>query len=95
MEVAEQLLDRLEDCKRTFPVVAVLGGSGRAVLQRLGGGRAGIQKVIYLDSSRDMLISAKQHQQVSSEFATPSPCIRQFACTCPKAICRAARRYLY
>ncbi|KAK9917381.1 hypothetical protein WJX75_003779 [Coccomyxa subellipsoidea] len=68
VEVAEQLLDRLEDCKRTFPVVAVLGGSGRAVLQRLGGGRAGIQKVIYLDSSRDMLISAKQHQQGDEEM---------------------------
>lgn len=26
--VTEALLDRLEDCKRTFPVVAVLGGAG-------------------------------------------------------------------
>ncbi len=26
--VTEALLDRLEDCKRTFPTVAVLGGAG-------------------------------------------------------------------
>lgn len=30
--VTESLLDRLEDCKRTFPTVAVLGGAG-TVLQ--------------------------------------------------------------
>ncbi len=71
IEVAEQLLDRLEDCKRTFPVVAVLGGCGGPVLQRLGGGRAGIEQVIYLDSSRDMLSCVKQKQQVSSK-APPS-----------------------
>lgn len=29
--VTESLLDRLEDCKRTFPVVAVLGGAGTAL----------------------------------------------------------------
>ncbi|BDA50516.1 Arginine-hydroxylase NDUFAF5, mitochondrial [Coccomyxa sp. Obi] len=35
VEVAERLLDRLEDCRRAFPVAGVLGGSGGAVLQRL------------------------------------------------------------
>lgn len=29
--VTESLLDRLEDCKRTFPTVAVLGGAGTAL----------------------------------------------------------------
>ena len=29
--VTESLLDRLEDCKRTFPTAAVLGGAGTAL----------------------------------------------------------------
>ena len=65
VEVAERLLDRLEDCKRAFPVVGVLGGAGGAVLQRLKCGRAGIERVLYLDSSRDMLAHVRQQQQVS------------------------------
>ncbi len=30
--VTESLLDRLEDCKRTFPTVAVLGGAGSGAM---------------------------------------------------------------
>ena len=82
IEVAEQLLDRLEDCKRTFPVVAVLGGCGGPVLQRLGGGRAGIEQVIYLDSSREMLSCVKQKQQVSSK-APPSTSQQLASYACP------------
>lgn len=61
--MTERLLDRLEDCKRTFPVAAVLGGAGEAVLQRLAGGRAGIEKVLYMDASQEMLKRARQKQQ--------------------------------
>ena len=53
--MAERLLDRLEDCKRTFPRVAVLGGAGEAVVSRLCGGRAGIESAVVLDSSPAML----------------------------------------
>ncbi len=41
--VAERLLDRLEDCRRSFERAAVLGGAGARVASRLAGGRAGIQ----------------------------------------------------
>lgn len=60
VEVAERLLDRLEDCKRTFSWVAVLGGAGEAVVKRMCGGRAGIESVVLLDSSRAMLERCKE-----------------------------------
>lgn len=41
--VAERLLDRLEDCRRSFERAVVLGGAGAQVAARLAGGRAGIQ----------------------------------------------------
>lgn len=81
-EVAEQLLDRLEDCKRTFPVAAVLGGSGGAVLQRLRGGRAGIQEVLYLDPSRHMLAQVKQRQKVSPRALPMHPSLAVSSCKC-------------
>ncbi|XXG60569.1 hypothetical protein AAC387_Pa04g2438 [Persea americana] len=52
--VAENLLDRLEDCKRTFPTALCLGGSLEAV-RRLLRGRGGIQKLIMMDMSYDMI----------------------------------------
>ena len=42
-EVTERLLDRLEDCRRSFRTAVVLGGAGAQVAQRLAGGRAGVQ----------------------------------------------------
>ena len=59
-EVAERLLDRLEDCRRTFPTAAVLGGAAEAVVTRMCGGRAGIERVVLLDSSAAMLERCKQ-----------------------------------
>lgn len=41
--MADRLLDRLEDCRRTFERAVVLGGAGAKVAERLSGGRAGIQ----------------------------------------------------
>ncbi|RWR90319.1 putative methyltransferase [Cinnamomum micranthum f. kanehirae] len=52
--VAENLLDRLEDCKRTFPTALCLGGSLKAV-RRLLRGRGGIQKLIMMDMSYDTI----------------------------------------
>ena len=64
-EVAERLLDRLEDCKRTFPRVAVLGGAGEAIVSRLYGGRAGIESAVLLDSSHAMLERCRHRVSIS------------------------------
>ena len=68
--MAERLLDRLEDCKRTFPRVAVLGGAAGAVVSRLSGGRAGIESAVLLDSSSAMLERCRQ--QVKLKTIIPS-----------------------
>ncbi|KAL3534774.1 hypothetical protein ACH5RR_003235 [Cinchona calisaya] len=52
--VAENLLDRLEDCKRTFPTTLCVGGSLEAI-RRLLWGRGGIEKLIMMDTSNDMV----------------------------------------
>ncbi|EOY17054.1 S-adenosyl-L-methionine-dependent methyltransferases superfamily protein [Theobroma cacao] len=52
--VAENLLDRLEDCKKTFPTALCLGGSLQAV-RRLLRGRGEIDKLIMMDTSYDMV----------------------------------------
>ncbi|KAL5702580.1 hypothetical protein ACHQM5_027782 [Ranunculus cassubicifolius] len=52
--VAENMLDRLEDCKRTFPTALCLGGSLEAIRRSLRG-RGGIQKLILMDPSSDMI----------------------------------------
>ncbi|KAJ9522870.1 hypothetical protein QJQ45_023660 [Haematococcus lacustris] len=79
--VADRLLDRLEDCVKTFPKAAIIGGavnsapgaalSALQVLDRLAGGRAGIQSATVLDTSPDMLqlvqdLAVAQRQQVGS-----------------------------
>ncbi|MEW5300865.1 MAG: hypothetical protein WDW36_003763 [Sanguina aurantia] len=58
--VTDRLLDRLEDCVRKFPVALVLGGAAEQVIRGVAGGRAGIQKVIYMDSSSAMLDRVKR-----------------------------------
>ncbi|KAJ6884571.1 hypothetical protein NC652_031542 [Populus alba x Populus x berolinensis] len=52
--VADNLLDRLEDCKKTFPTALCLGGSSEAV-RRLLRGRGSIEKLIMMDTSNDMV----------------------------------------
>lgn len=44
--MADRLLDRLEDCRRTFERAVILGGAGAKVAERLAGGRAGIQVLL-------------------------------------------------
>lgn len=39
----DRLLDRLEDCRRSFETAVILGGAGAKVAERLAGGRAGIK----------------------------------------------------
>ncbi|CAN6445426.1 unnamed protein product [Victoria cruziana] len=52
--VAENLLDRLQDCKRSFPTALCLGGSLAAVRRTLRG-RGGIQELFMMDMSYDMI----------------------------------------
>jgi hypothetical protein len=65
-EVATRLLDRLEDCRRSFETAIVLGGAGAKVAERLAGGRSGIQQVIHVDTSMAMLERARSHAEASS-----------------------------
>lgn len=62
--MAERLLDRLEDCKRDFPVAVVLGGAGESILKRLINNRAGIKTVYHLDPSQAILDRAARLQKV-------------------------------
>jgi NADH dehydrogenase [ubiquinone] 1 alpha subcomplex assembly factor 5 len=62
--VADNLLDRLEDCKKSFPTAFCLGGSLGAV-KRLLRGRGGIEKLIMMDTSYDMIKSCRDAQDDS------------------------------
>ena len=64
--VAERLVDRLEDCTRPFPHVLVRGGAGLEVLTQLRGGRAGVEKATYVDTSPGMLQRAEHVIKQSS-----------------------------
>ncbi|KAE8022298.1 hypothetical protein FH972_008108 [Carpinus fangiana] len=57
--VAENLLDRLEDCKKAFPTALCLGGSLEAI-RRLLRGRGAIEKLIMMDTSYDMVKFCKE-----------------------------------
>eukprot|EP00250_Pteridium_aquilinum_P014985 c22314_g1_i2 orf=290-1309(-) len=52
--VTENLLDRLEDCKRTFHTALNMGGAVMHV-KKLLKGRGGIEKLITMDISHDMI----------------------------------------
>ncbi|GMN24809.1 hypothetical protein TIFTF001_000708 [Ficus carica] len=56
--VAENVLDRLEDCKKAFPTALCLGGSVEPI-SRLLRGRGGIEKLITMDTSYDMVKRCK------------------------------------
>ncbi|GAB2291419.1 hypothetical protein Dimus_025675 [Dionaea muscipula] len=65
--VAENLLDRLQDCRRTFPTALCLGGSLKT-LRHLIRGRGGIEKLIMMDTSHDMVKLCKDAERdLSSE----------------------------
>ncbi|KAM0875126.1 hypothetical protein ACQ4PT_036989 [Festuca glaucescens] len=52
--VADNLLDRLEDCRKAFPSALCMGGAAAAV-RRLLRGRGGIEKLTMMDMSTDMV----------------------------------------
>ncbi|KAL0359675.1 UNVERIFIED_CONTAM: putative methyltransferase, mitochondrial [Sesamum angustifolium] len=60
--VAENLLDRLEDCKKTFPTALCMGVSLEAI-RRLLHGRGGIEKLLMMDTSHDMVKLCEQAEQ--------------------------------
>ncbi|XP_058194999.1 putative methyltransferase At1g22800, mitochondrial isoform X2 [Rhododendron vialii] len=60
--VADNLLDRLEDCKKTFPTALCLGGSLEAI-RRLLRGRGAVEKLIMMDTSYDMVKLCKDAEQ--------------------------------
>lgn len=60
--VADNLLDRLEDVKKTFPTTLCLGGSLEAI-RRSVRGRGAIQKLIMMDSSYDMVKLCKDAEK--------------------------------
>ncbi|KAI4351810.1 hypothetical protein L6164_006123 [Bauhinia variegata] len=62
--VAENLLDRLEDCKKTFPTALCLGGSLEAI-RRLLRGHGAIEKLVMMDASHDMVEFCKNAEQRS------------------------------
>lgn len=64
--VAENLLDRLEDCKRTFPTALCLGGSLQAIRRSLRG-RGAIEKLILMDTSYDMVKLCRDAEQDMSK----------------------------
>ncbi|KAJ1376746.1 S-adenosyl-L-methionine-dependent methyltransferase [Sesbania bispinosa] len=64
--VAENLLDRLQDCKKTFPTALCLGGSLQAITRSLRGHGA-IEKLIVMDSSYDMIQVCKSAVDVSND----------------------------
>ncbi|PON72581.1 Methyltransferase type [Trema orientale] len=71
--VAENVLDRLEDCKKSFPTALCLGGSVLPI-RRLLRGRGGIEKLIMMDTSYDMVKLCKdaeldaQNEEIETSF---------------------------
>ena len=63
-EVASRLVDRLDDCARTFPRALLLGGAAGAVLQRLAGRRAGVASATVVDASAAQLALLERRSRV-------------------------------
>lgn len=57
--VARRLLDRLEDCTRTFPHVVVLGGAADVVAKSLDAERCGVERVVHVDAIPECLDAAR------------------------------------
>uniref|UniRef100_K3YA92 Methyltransferase domain-containing protein n=1 Tax=Setaria italica TaxID=4555 RepID=K3YA92_SETIT len=64
--VADNLLDRLEDCRKAFPSALCLGGSAGAV-RRLLRGRGGIEKLIMMDMSADMVRKWRESENATDD----------------------------
>ncbi|KAK7401488.1 hypothetical protein VNO78_13014 [Psophocarpus tetragonolobus] len=71
--VSQNLLDRLQDCKRTFPAALCLGGSLQPVARALSSPphNGGVEKLIVVDASYDMVRACKEashHHAVETHF---------------------------
>mmetsp|Transcript_16005 Transcript_16005/g.28754 ORF Transcript_16005/g.28754 Transcript_16005/m.28754 type:complete len:382 (-) Transcript_16005:525-1670(-) len=53
--VTSRLLDRLEDCTSKFNTIAILGGSALSIIKNLPYKKVGIEKIICIDSSIEVL----------------------------------------
>ena len=62
-EITKRTLDRLNDVKRAFENVLVLGGATDAVLRRLLEDRPDVRVVVVVDASRDMLAFVRENAQ--------------------------------
>ncbi|KAG2452274.1 hypothetical protein HYH02_003298 [Chlamydomonas schloesseri] len=71
--ISGRLLDRLEDCRVRFPTAVVLGGAAVPVVRQLGGGRAGIERVIVVDPSQDMLDRLQREEAEARANPDPDP----------------------
>ncbi|KAL9262995.1 putative methyltransferase, mitochondrial [Drosera capensis] len=68
--VGENLLDRLQDCKRTFPTALCFGGALKTV-RKLMRDHGGIEKLIMMDTSHDMVKLCKDiERDMSSNIET-------------------------
>ncbi|WJX30392.1 hypothetical protein P8452_18937 [Trifolium repens] len=63
--VADNLLDRLQDVKKTFPSALCLGGSLQAITRSLPA-RGAIEKLIVMDASYDMVQRCQNDYHASS-----------------------------
>lgn len=85
-EVASRLVDRLEDCTRSFPRALVLGGAGLQVLHALRGGRGGVESATLVDTSQGMLHRAQREWNSSpSENLNSGVADNDRNSVCPKA----------
>ena len=60
-EITKRTLDRLNDVKRAFPNVLVLGGATDAVVRRLLSDRPDVRVLVVVDASRDMLAFVREN----------------------------------
>ena len=74
--VADNLLDRLEDCRTSFTTVAVVGGAAHPVLSRLATSRHAPSTLLVLDESRLQL----DHTRRLVCFCIDNLCSDAFAC---------------
>ncbi|WVZ01184.1 hypothetical protein V8G54_027253 [Vigna mungo] len=69
--VSQNLLDRLQDCKKTFPTALCLGGSLQSITRSLSAPPAngGVEKLIVMDASYDMVRACRNAYRDSSNNA--------------------------
>ncbi|KAL2335806.1 hypothetical protein Fmac_010252 [Flemingia macrophylla] len=66
--VSQNLVDRLQDCKKTFPTALCLGGSLQPITRALSAPHAngGVEKLIVMDASLDMVQACKNAYHASN-----------------------------